>query len=57
MNNFIQKDADKFIVDVSQIKKKRSVQQKMVEFLLLILFQKECIFCLIDILLNDMKND
>ena len=57
MNNFIQKDADKFIVDISQIKKKRSVQQKMVEFLLLNLFQKECIFCLIDILLNDMKND
>jgi len=57
MNNFIQKDADKFIVDVSQIKKKRSVQKKMVEFLLLNLFQKECIFCLIDILLNDMKND
>ena len=38
MNNFIQKDADKFIVDVSQIKKKRSAQQKMVEFLLLNLF-------------------
>jgi hypothetical protein len=57
MININQKDAEKFIVDITKIKKKRSVQQKMVEFLLLNLFQKECIFCLIDILLNDMKND
>lgn len=38
MININQKDAEKFIVDITKIKKKRSVQQKMVEFLLLNLF-------------------
>ena len=48
---------DKYIVNESRLMKKRSVQQKLVEFMILRLISKETIFELIDTLFLDMAGD
>ena len=46
-----------FHVEIPEIHKKRSVQAKIVEFMVLQLFTKQSIFSLIDMLFKDMNED
>lgn len=48
---------ERSVVKESDMRQKRSVQQKMVEFFITQLFSKTCIFSLIEILFNDMQED
>lgn len=59
MRDMNEKDmlADKYVVDESRLMKKRSIQQKLVEFVMLYLISKETIFQLIDTLFLDMAGD
>lgn len=46
-----------FLVDLALLRPKRTIQQKIVEFMVLKLFCKQSILSLIDILFKDMKED
>lgn len=48
---------DKYKVQLPDLRRKRSIQQKVVEFMVLKLFSKKSIFTLVDILFKDMKED
>ena len=46
-----------FLPEMPELRKKRTVQNKVVEYLTLRLFSKQSIFHLVDILFKDMKDD
>lgn len=48
---------ENFIVELPDLRAKRTVQNKVVEYLTLRLFSKQSIFYLVDILFKDMKDD
>mmetsp|Transcript_483 Transcript_483/g.485 ORF Transcript_483/g.485 Transcript_483/m.485 type:complete len:82 (+) Transcript_483:365-610(+) len=44
-------------IPVARLREKRTVQHKIVEFLVLKLFSRQSIFSLVDVLFKDMKED
>ena len=48
---------DNYKVQLPDLRRKRSIHQKVREFMVLKLFSKKSIFTLVDILFNDMKED
>jgi hypothetical protein len=44
-------------VQISELRKKRTIQSKIVEYFVLKLFSKQSIFSLVDIIFKDMHND
>lgn len=50
-------DPADFLPEMPELRKKRTVQNKVVEYLTLRLFSKQSIFHLVDILFKDMKDD
>ena len=49
--------ADSYKVQKVTLRAKRTIQEKIVEFMVLKLFSKQSIFSLIDILFKDMNED
>ena len=49
--------AESFKIDMVTLRNKRTIQQKIVEYMLLRIFSKQSIFSLVDILFKDMKED
>ena len=49
--------AENYFVDLVTLRNKRTIQQKIVEFMILKLFSKQSIFSLMDILFKDMRED
>lgn len=48
---------ENYKVQLPDLRKKRSIQQKVVEFMVLKMFSQKSIFTLVDILFKDMKED
>lgn len=49
--------AESFLPEMPELRRKRTIQNKVVEYLTLKLFSKQSIFYLVDILFKDMKDD
>ena len=48
---------ENYVPEMPDLRKKRTVQNKVVEYLVMKLFSKQSIFYLVDILFKDMKDD
>ena len=50
-------DFKKFQIELEDINKKRSIQEKLVEFMVSRMFSKDCIYSLVEFLFRDMLED